>query len=252
MTNWLPPAEFLGLFMAESLRPLRTPREARGPRVLRNLAIASLAAIVTLGVERPLAARASLKAKSNGWGLIRRARLPGWLSVCASVLLLDYTLYLWHILTHKVPWLWRFHQVHHIDRDLDTSTALRFHFGELLLSVPWRLLQVVLIGPSWAAFTLWQGLLTASVLFHHSNVRLPTGVERRLGRLVMTPALHGIHHSCNPEEMGSNWSSGLTLWDRLHGTFRSKAILPEVDIGVPGRRQPQGLLSALTLPFRKP
>lgn len=251
MTSLLLLAEFLILLRTESVRPLRTQRESRGPRIFRNLALASLAFLVTAGVERPLAARAFKVAEARKWGLLRRTRLPAFLSAAASVALLDYTLFLWHILTHKIPAIWRFHRVHHVDRDLDVSTALRFHFGELLLSVPWRLLQVVLIGPSQAAFRLWQALLTASVLFHHSNVRLPPRMERRIGRFLMTPALHGIHHSRNPEETGSNWSSGLTLWDRLHGTFRRDSRARQVDIGAPGGPVPQALLSALALPFRR-
>jgi sterol desaturase/sphingolipid hydroxylase (fatty acid hydroxylase superfamily) len=87
--------------------------------------------------------------------------------------MMDYTLYLWHVLTHRVPFLWRFHAVHPIDLDLDASTALRFHFGELAVSVLYRAAQVVLVGVDTEALTCWQMFLSLSILFHYSNVRLP-------------------------------------------------------------------------------
>src|SRR3546814_2584537 len=105
-----------------------------------------------------------------------------------------YTLYVWHLLLHRVPLLWRCHVAHHVDLDLDASTALRFHFAELALSVPWRAAQIVLIGVSPRALSVWQTALLLSVLFHHSNARLPPAMERRLNRLIVTPRMHGIHH----------------------------------------------------------
>src|SRR5262249_54996648 len=106
--------------------------------------------------------------------------------------LLDYTLYLWHVLTHRVPLLWRFHQAHHVDLGMDASTALRFHFGEMVLSVGWRAGQVVLIGVSPLALSVWQTATLMEIMFHHSNVELPIEVEQWLCRLVVTPRMHGI------------------------------------------------------------
>ena len=108
---------------------------------------------------------------------------------------MDYTLYVWHILTHRVPLLWRFHAVHHVDLDLDASTALRFHFGELAVSVPYRAAQIALLGVDAEALSYWQMFLSLSVLFHHSNVRLPREFESVLSWFVVTPRMHGIHHS---------------------------------------------------------
>lgn len=177
--------------------------------------------------------------------------LPIWLETALAVLLLDYSLYAWHVLTHKVPFLWRFHVVHHIDLDLDASTALRFHFGELILSVPWRAAQIVLIGVSPLSLSVWQTALHISILFHHSNVRLPNEFERRLNRLIVTPRMHGIHHSTVHEETDSNWSSGLTIWDRLHGTLRLNVPRNEITIGVAeyGERRDVEFLKLLAMPF---
>jgi sterol desaturase/sphingolipid hydroxylase (fatty acid hydroxylase superfamily) len=155
------------------------------------------------------------------------------------------------VLTHRVPFLWRFHKVHHVDRDLDASTALRFHFAEMILSVPYRALQVLAIGVSPAALRFWQQATLVEILFHHSNVRLPRRFERWLSKLVVTPSLHGIHHSTVPDEVNSNWSSGLTVWDWLHGTLRSDVPQQAIKIGVPGYDDPKRvrLPELMKMPF---
>jgi sterol desaturase/sphingolipid hydroxylase (fatty acid hydroxylase superfamily) len=166
------------------------------------------------------------------------------------MILMDYTLYLWHVLCHRAPLLWRAHAVHHVDRDLDASTALRFHFAELIASVPWRAGQVVLIGVSPKALSAWQNWLMLSILFHHSNLALPRSVERAVGRLFVTPRMHGIHHSIEHDEVNANWSSGLTLWDWLHGTLKLD-VEDSITIGVRSFGDPEQvrLPDMLALPF---
>jgi sterol desaturase/sphingolipid hydroxylase (fatty acid hydroxylase superfamily) len=185
--------------------------------------------------------------------LLKQLSLPIWLEVPLAVALMDYTLYVWHVLVHKVPFLWRFHQPHHVDLDMDASTALRFHFGEMVLSVPWRAAQVLVIGASPLALSVWQTATLVEILFHHSNVELPVSLERWLCRLIVTPRMHGIHHSIVPEETGSNWSSGLTVWDWLHGTLQLDVAEDEIVIGVPAYRQPNEvtLPNVLTMPFEE-
>ena len=253
--SWLRGALVLGAFGAlvwlERRRPLREEREPKLRRSARNLAVALAGAAALRLTEAPLAERLTALVERRRWGLLKRARLPAWVEVAAAVVLLDYTLYLWHVLTHRAPWLWRFHVVHHIDLDLDATTALRFHFAELVVSVPWRAAQILALGVSPLALSVWQTLLMLSILFHHSNVRLPAGLERGLNLFVVTPRMHGIHHSTVKEETDSNWSSGLTLWDRLHGTLRLDVPQVGIDIGVPAYREPRevGLTSMLALPF---
>src|SRR5215207_3711671 len=252
---WLSGALVLGAFGAlvwlERRRPLRAERESKLARAARNLAVAAAGAAALRLTEAPLAAGLTALVERRKSGLLKLVRLPPWLEVAAAVVLLDYTLYLWHVLTHRVPWLWRFHVVHHIDLDLDATTALRFHFAELVVSVPWRAAQILALGVSPLALSVWQTLLMLSILFHHSNVRLPAGLERGLNLFVVTPRMHGIHHSTVKEETNSNWSSGLTLWDRLHGTLRLDVPQVGIDIGVPAYRGPRevGLAAMLALPF---
>jgi sterol desaturase/sphingolipid hydroxylase (fatty acid hydroxylase superfamily) len=255
MPSWLSGALVLGAFGAlvwlERRRPLRREKESKLTRSARNLAVAGVSAVALRLTEKPLADRLTALVERRRLGLLKRVRMPEWLEVLLAVLLLDYTLYVWHVLTHRVVWLWRFHLVHHVDLDLDATTALRFHFAELVLSVPWRAAQILLIGVSPLSFSVWQTLLMLSILFHHSNVRLAVEVERTLNRFVVTPRMHGIHHSTVREETDSNWSSGLTLWDWLHGTLRLNVPQNEIDIGVPTYREPREvrLTKILSMPF---
>ena len=243
---------FLAVTWLESRRPLRAPdREAKSTRLPRNLTIGALGAIAVSLAERPVSEPLAAAVERRRWGLLHRWNLPRSLHTLLAVALLDYTLYAWHVLTHRVPWLWRFHLVHHVDLDLDATTALRFHFGELLASVPWRAAQIAAIGVTPSALHVWQRWLLASIVFHHSNLELPVPLERMLARAIVTPRLHGIHHSIVRREVGSNLSSGLTIWDRLHGTLRLNVSQADITIGVAAYREPADvtLVRSLELPF---
>jgi sterol desaturase/sphingolipid hydroxylase (fatty acid hydroxylase superfamily) len=253
--TWISAPLILGAFgvlcWLERKRALRHEVEPKVRREARNLAIASISAAALQITERPVVEKLTALVQKRRWGLLKLVRLPVWLEVACAVVLMDYTLYVWHVLTHRVPLLWRFHVAHHADLDLDTSTALRFHFAELIVSVPWRAAQILLLGVSPLSFSVWQLFLFLSIMFHHSNVRLPFEFERRLNRVIVTPRMHGIHHSFVREETNSNWSSGLTIWDWLHGTLRLDVPQEEITIGVPAYRKAEEVLleKILMLPF---
>jgi sterol desaturase/sphingolipid hydroxylase (fatty acid hydroxylase superfamily) len=235
----------------ERRRPLRRNAEPKLRREARNLAVAAVSAAALQLSERPLIERLTALVEQRRWGLLGLLRPPLWLEVALALILMDYTLYLWHVLTHRVPFLWRFHVAHHVDLDLDASTALRFHFAELVVSVPFRAAQVLTLGITPLSFSVWQTFLFLSIIFHHSNLRLPIELERKLNRLIVTPRMHGIHHSIVREETDSNWSSGLTVWDWLHGTLRLNVPQNGITIGVPAYRLPEevGLPEVLAMPF---
>lgn len=243
----------VALVWLERRQALRRNLENKIVRDVRNLAVAASAGAVMQALESPIAFRLARAAEKNSHGLVQQLPFLPFVRGAIAVVLLDYTLYLWHVLTHRVPLLWRFHQVHHIDREMDATTALRFHFGEIAISVPFRAVQILLIGPSRIAFASWQIFLMVCILFHHSNVRLPIALERKLARLVVTPRLHGIHHSVATDQMNTNWSSGLTVWDWLHGTLLTDVPQHEITIGVAGRQsdKSQQLSQILTLPFKE-
>jgi sterol desaturase/sphingolipid hydroxylase (fatty acid hydroxylase superfamily) len=255
LPSWLSAPLVVGAFgllwLLERRRPLRPSSEPKLRRNVRNLAVAGVAGAALQLVERPVTGPLTALVERRGWGLLKRAPLPKWLEVTLAVILMDYTLYVWHVLTHRLPFLWRFHVAHHVDLDLDTSTALRFHAGELCLATSWRAGQIVVVGVSPLSLSVWQTLTLLSVIFHHSNVRLPFEVECKLNRLVVTPRMHGIHHSIVKEETNSNWSSGLTVWDWLHGTLRLNVPQDAITIGVPAYREPEevGLVEVLEMPF---
>jgi sterol desaturase/sphingolipid hydroxylase (fatty acid hydroxylase superfamily) len=241
------------LLWLERQHALRRSVDSKLRRDIRNFAIAGTAGVVVQFLEIPMAFGIARAVCDRHWGLLQQLPVAGVCQVTAGIVLLDYTLYLWHVLTHRVPFLWRFHKVHHIDREMDASTALRFHFGEITLSLGFRAAQVALIGVSPFTITSWQLFLFLCILFHHSNVRLPLAWERRLGWFVVTPRLHGIHHSIAPEQVNSNWSSGLTVWDWIHKTLRTEVRQEDIVIGVRGHLEhaDQTLGNALTLPFRE-
>lgn len=252
---WLSGSLVVGVFgllwVLERRRPLRRGVELKPNRTRRNLAIAGLGAAALQLIERPLIQPLTALVEKRKWGLLKRLNLPKSLELTLAVVLMDYTLYLWHVLMHRVPALWRFHVVHHVDLDLDTSTALRFHPGELAIATGWRVGQVALIGISPLSLSVWQTFLLVSVLFHHSNLRLPVEVERHLNHIFVTPRMHGIHHSIVKEETNSNWSSGLTIWDWLHGTLRLNVSQDEITVGVPAYRALEDveLVPVLKMPF---
>lgn len=226
-------ATFALMLVLEWRYPLRRSVEPKPRRIARNLTTAALSLLVALILQMPVIAPLTAWAAREQFGLLHMVALPPALSTAVALLLLDYTLWIWHWLNHRVPILWRFHLVHHVDRDLDSSTALRFHFGEHALSVGYRALQVLLIGASAFDVWLWHTILFASILFHHANVALPERIEGWLVRLVVTPRMHGIHHSDRREETNSNWSSILTVWDALHRTLLLGVPQARIVIGVP-------------------
>jgi sterol desaturase/sphingolipid hydroxylase (fatty acid hydroxylase superfamily) len=201
--------------------------------------VAAMSAAAVQVVEMPVTSRLTRLVTRKRIGLVQRLPLPECMRTFLACLLLDYTLYLWHVLTHKVPFLWRFHRVHHADLDMDSTTGIRFHFGEISLSVLWRAAHVVVLGVSARALSIWNTMLLIGVMFHHSNLRLPRRIERMLERIIVTPRMHGIHHSIVPDEVNSNWSSGLTIWDLIHRTYRQDVPQDEITIGVPELRRPE-------------
>jgi sterol desaturase/sphingolipid hydroxylase (fatty acid hydroxylase superfamily) len=245
---WVAPAVIAGAFvlflLSETLAPLRRQRESKLRRVGRNMVMAGLGLATIELLQIPVLLPVSKWVMTRRIGLIHWLRLEGLPATIAVILLLDYTLWFWHRVNHRAPFFWRFHSVHHVDLDMDASTALRFHFGELGFSVGFRALQIVALGASPLPVAVYQLLLFAAILFHHSNTRLPVALERVLVRLIVTPRMHGIHHSDYRNETDSNWASLLSAWDYLHGTIRLDVPQEKIEVGVPAYRNP----SAVTLP----
>lgn len=238
------------LFLLERSFPLRRRRRPQLPRLVVNGVFGAIALATVALAVRPAAEAALARGRT---GIIPSLLLPAPLKGLLSFLLMDLTFYWWHRANHRIGFLWRFHNVHHLDPDLDVSTALRFHGGELLFSSGFRVLQIALAAPTPALYLLYEACFQMGTMFHHSNLRLPERLERIVNLAVVTPRMHGIHHSFVREETNSDYGTIFTFWDRLHGTLRLSIPQDRIVIGVPGYDNPHDnrLAEALLHPFRQ-
>ena len=238
----------------EILAPRRNLTVGRGWRWPNNLGILVID-ILTVRVLLPTAAvGAALFASGNGWGLINFSGVR--LSVAALIgfLALDLVIYLQHVVFHKVPVLWRLHRMHHADLDIDVTTGVRFHPIEILISLVIKIAVIVALGIPVVAVIVFEVLLNVTSMFNHSNVAMPTWLDRVLRWIVVTPDMHRVHHSVLRYETDSNYGFNLPWWDRLFGTYRAQ---PEaghtgMTIGLPIFRDPGELRldRLITQPFR--
>ena len=249
----IPAALFLVLFSLENIVPLRRRSRPLRARLWVNALIAVLA-IATAASLVVLASTMTLERVSGQhFGLLSWLGLPATLEVVAGFLLMDLSFYYWHRANHTIGFLWRFHNVHHTDPDLDVSTAYRFHFGEIVLSAGFRVAQIAAIGVSPLTFAIYELVFQANTLFQHSNVRLPIAAERLLNRLLVTPRMHGIHHSEVQRENNSNFSVVFPWWDRLHETLRLNIPQSLIVIGIPAylTDSDNSIGMTLAMPFRR-
>jgi sterol desaturase/sphingolipid hydroxylase (fatty acid hydroxylase superfamily) len=243
---------FLVLVILETRFPLREAKRSKLNRFVINVAVSGLALACGAVVVLPIALKLLERSSEIPFGLLRVVSLAPAAEFVVGFLLLDVSFYYWHRANHSFPLLWRFHNVHHVDPDLDVSTSFRFHFGEVLYSVPFRALQVSLLGVSFSTFLIYELFFQCATLFHHSNVRLPIELERPLNRIIVTPRMHGIHHSIAKDETNSNYSVIFSWWDVLHRTLRLNIKQADIVIGVPAYldAKDNGFMALLVLPFR--
>lgn len=219
-------AFFFGIFLLMALWEILAPRReritSRKIRWTSNFGVV----LVSTGLLRILIPTAAVGlaiiAKQRGWGLFNNLHLPDWLVILVSVILLDFAIYLQHVLFHAVPVLWRLHRMHHADLDFDVSTGIRFHPIEILLSMMIKMGVVMALGPPAVAVLIFEVLLNATSMFNHGNVRVSQWFDRVLRWIVVTPEMHRVHHSIIPVETNSNYGFNLPWWDRLLGTYRAQ------------------------------
>lgn len=242
---------YLLLFALEHAFPLRRPTRGLWHRLLVNGALSALAVTTAALTVRPVASFMLDVTGRTEWGLLHWVAAPPGARFCLAFLLMDLSFYYWHRLNHRIPFLWRFHNVHHIDPDLDVTTSLRFHLGEVALSSLFRIVQIGLIGlPVWM-FLAYEACFQANTAFQHSNIRLPLTLERLLNKLIVTPRMHGVHHSRLYNETNSNYSVVFSWWDRLHRTLRLNVPQSRIRIGIAAYSRPEdnSVGRALMLPL---
>jgi len=217
---------FAGVFallaFLEYIAPRRKRPIGRKPRWFGNLAIVAINTAVIRLAFPLVAVGVALVSRQREWGLFNNVNVPGPVAFVLSVVLLDFVVYLQHVMFHAVPLLWRIHRMHHADRDLDVTSGLRFHPLEIVLSMLLKMVAVLLIGPSLAAVVTFEVLLNATSMFNHSNFYIPLGFDRILRWFVVTPDMHRVHHSVRRDETDSNFGFNLPWWDRLLGTYRAQ------------------------------
>jgi sterol desaturase/sphingolipid hydroxylase (fatty acid hydroxylase superfamily) len=242
---------FVVLFAVEKLFPLRESKAGLVSRLVVNVTLSGLAFLTAAVAVRPSAMHTLAWTSAQPFGLLHFLPVPAWAQFIIGFLLLDLSFYYWHLLNHRIPFLWRFHNVHHIDPALDVSTGFRFHFGEVLFSTFFRVLQVILIGISLATFAAYELVFQCETLFHHTDVRLPIRLERALNKVLVTPRMHGIHHSQVRGETNSNFGVVFPWWDRLHRTLGLNVPQSEIQIGIAGYSSPNDnrLWRTIVMPF---
>lgn len=251
-------AVFIGILMVmvlwEARAPLRHLSQQRRKRWPVNFGLALLnAGLLRLSIGAA-AWQTALWAANHEIGILNHWTMPIWFNILLSLLLLDLAIYAQHIAAHRWTWFWRLHQVHHSDMDFDASTAIRFHPLEIMLSMVYKIVLVVLLGAAPLAVIGFEIILNGCALFNHGNISLPASVERMLRFWLVTPDMHRIHHSTRQAETDSNYGFSLSCWDRLFKTYCHQAQLPqtEMPIGLTSFRTTRelGLSALLLMPFR--
>lgn len=234
---------FAALAAGERLLPaVPRPRGRDVSRLVRNLAFALGNALMSPALTVPISVAAA------GVQLWTRPDMPSWAGFALDWLLMDLWAYAWHRANHEWPLLWRFHRVHHLDQFLDTTSAVRFHPGEVLISAMARAPLIIAADIPAASVVLFETLVLLAALFHHSDLRLPAGLERALRLVVVTPSHHWVHHHALRADTDSNYGTVLTVWDRVFGSWSPSARTPDMVVGVEG--ESDAPLAALTVaPF---
>ena len=204
------------LLVAERVWPKR-PTRREG--YLANIGIFLIDSVVTRVLLAVGGVAIAAYAASEGWGLFNIVELPAWLAILASVILLDLAVWAQHVATHKIPLLWRLHEVHHSDPDVDVLTGIRFHPAEIALSLFYKGAVILLLGAPVAAVIAFEIILNAGAMFSHSNLRLPRAVDRIVRLFTVTPDMHRVHHSVRLSESNTNYGFFLPWWDRLFRTY---------------------------------
>ena len=247
---------FLGMLIAmgalEALFPARDRVQPRSRRWTANLGLVVIDTLAIRVLFPVIAVGAALWADTEGWGILNVLSLPSWATILLAVIILDMMIYWQHVAFHKVPILWRLHKVHHADRDLDASSGLRFHPIEIVISMAYKMVLVVALGAPVIAVIIFEILLNGCALFNHANVRLPKWLEKPLRQIMVTPALHRIHHSVIERETNSNYGFSVIWWDKIFRSYTDKPY-GKLTLGLSEYQTdaPSGLWWSLITPFRR-
>ena len=243
---------YIALLLIEYKKPLRKPVRKLMERWIVNLGFTILVYFSAKIFIVPVAQFTLDLTQNHGFGLLSIVQSNSLIHFLLGFMLMDLTFYYWHRLNHEVPLLWRFHNVHHADPDLDVTTSMRFHIVEIAYSSVFRLVQLAVLGVNPMIFICYEFIFQASTFFQHSNIRLPVRLEQILNKILVTPRMHGIHHSTYMDETNRNYGVVFSFWDRMHRTIKLNVFQNSITIGVPGYLQPSDnkIMNLLLMPFK--
>lgn len=249
---------FIGLVLllavAEMLLPIYKNRQKTLSRWVTNFGLSFFSTLI-IRLAFPFAATGfALWVESQGIGLFNWQHFNDWVSLIASVFLLDMAIYWQHVLAHKWPLLWRLHRVHHSDKQMDVSTAVRFHPLEIIFSMFYKFCVIALLGAPAMAVILFELILSSGALFNHSNIRIGKGLDRVLQAFIVTPNMHRIHHSDEQIETDSNYGFSISLWDRIFGSYtQNNDADRDINIGLKqsADEPTHNFIWSLKFPFKK-
>lgn len=260
MDNLLRPSVAIGIFLLmvtwETINPRRSQHIERKQRWFINLGLATFNMLLMRFTIGSLAYLSAVWAGQSGYGLLNLWPVPDGVKGIATLLILDFAIYAQHIAMHKVPVLWRLHKIHHTDLEFDATTAVRFHPVEIVLSMFYKTVCIVLIGAHPNAVIAFEIILNGCATFNHSNVNIPEVIDNKLRWFLVTPDMHRIHHSAEPVETDSNYGFSISCWDRLCRTYTAKPKQPQTQllIGLSAYRNQAelGFAQLLLIPFARP
>lgn len=239
---------FLGIFLSMALWEMIAPRrpltQSKLTRWTNNLALTSFNTLLANLVFPAAAVGTALYAGGKGWGLFQYMAAPGWLEGLAAIVLFDLVIYTQHVLFHRIPFLWRFHRMHHTDLDIDVTTGARFHPVEILLSVAIKMGVIIVLGPAAWSVIVFEILLNTTSMFNHSDILLHVKADALLRLLVVTPDMHRVHHSVIIRETNSNYGFNFPWWDRIFSTYQAQPAAGHtgMTLGLANYREPKWLL----------
>ncbi len=243
------------LAILELVKPRRNLLTSKKLRWFNNLVIVLLDTVIVRMLFPLVPVSMALLTQERGWGLFNHLGAPYLFEAVVAVIVLDFVVYLQHVLFHAIPLLWRFHIMHHVDLDLDVTSGVRFHPIEIILSMGIKLAVVSLLGPPALSVLVFEILLNSTSLFNHSNLFIPLTLDRILRLLIVTPDMHRVHHSVILRETDSNYGFTLSWWDRFLGTYRAQPAKGHQGMTIGHSRflddKRQTLLWLLALPFLK-
>lgn len=238
----------------EVVVPYRPSSVSKVKRWINNLGLTIFNSIVINLVFATAIVGTATYAQTHKIGVLNVVQAPVWLKILLTVAFMDFILYVWHFLNHKMPFLWRFHRVHHSDLNMDVSTATRFHIGELAISAVIKIALIFFLGASPVGVLIFESTVVLCAQFHHSSLKIPKWFETVFWILFVPPSMHRIHHSVIIKERDTNYGTIFSLWDRFLGTFLSGVDQTRIRIGVGAYRKQDKLNfhQLLAMPATRP